>query len=203
MIKQIIVFMVLFFTVWAPSLFAQSVEPSIIPEIAGSQLNYAQYQNILFAKYIIKRDCKLDCSNLTLTTLGIMWQESHAGVDGPIGDISNGFGLRSYGVMQIKLNVAMKMLRLHPIFRYAYFQHRTITYDEVIARLILDNKFNILTGIYYIEYLHTKYRLTWNTTIRAYNQGYGGKWNKKASEYLANVQKVMRENNMLELAKGT
>lgn len=161
-----------------------------IKEIAGSPLTSHQYYNLLLAKATVDHYCKVDCKNLTLLVLGIEWQESHAGLYGPVGDIQNGFGKRSYGLMQIKLLAANKILQLHPNLKHEYFQNRPITYDELIARLILDNQFNVTVGMYYLEYLHDRFHLSWDEAVRAYNQGIVNRWNYKAHTYLKDVVKI-------------
>jgi soluble lytic murein transglycosylase-like protein len=73
-------------------------------------------------------------------------------------------GKRSYGVMQVKVTAARDMLNKHPelgVFR---------SDEELIARLMIDDEFNIRVASKYISYLMKKAR-TEERALVAYNIG--------------------------------
>jgi LysM domain len=103
---------------------------------------------------------------------GIIMQESHAG-DLASYKVAGPPGHRYYGVGQIKLSAAKDVLHQYPIMWNAYgFQTRTD--DEVMARLIEDDTFNIAIASKYLVILrHSGYHSP-NALAVAYNRGPGG-----------------------------
>ncbi|MFV8835441.1 hypothetical protein [Aquisalimonas sp.] len=106
--------------------------------------------------------------NLAVTTASILLQESSAGTDHKVGDRSNGFGRRSYGVMQLQLRAAYDALEHCP--ELGSFR----TEEEVIARLIHDDRWNIRVGVCFLDRLNSRTNMTWRELITAYNRGIQG-----------------------------
>lgn len=101
------------------------------------------------------------------TMVAIAYQETNAGVTGPVGDKRHPVGQRSYGVMQIKLETAKYAFRLCP-----YLDRDHDSEEEIIADLIDDKKWNMEISLCYLRQLE-KGR-TWRETVLAYNQGANG-----------------------------
>lgn len=104
--------------------------------------------------------------DLELTMMAIALQESSAGRFGPVGDIGNGFGRRSYGVMQVKKQTAK-----HVIDYYDMTMPKTD--EELIARLIYDEDYNMTIALHYLLLLRES-GMGWRELVTAYNQGPGG-----------------------------
>lgn len=100
------------------------------------------------------------------TIQAILLQESTAGLIGPVGDIVNGFGKRSYCHMQIKVAAAE-----HVISRYNLPKFRTE--EELIAKLLTDDEFCIYMGAMYFK-LMLEQTGDWKTAVLAYNKGVKG-----------------------------
>lgn len=94
----------------------------------------------------------------------VLMQESIAGQLGRLGHLSAPLGKRSYGVMQVKLAAARDVLAWKP--KYGEFSSD----DELIARLIADDEFNLRIASTYLKYLR---RITDNDheALVAYNLG--------------------------------
>lgn len=106
--------------------------------------------------------------NLAVTTASILLQESSAGTDHKVGDRANGFGRRSYGVMQLQLAAARDALEHCP--ELGTFR----TEEEIIARLIHDDRWNIRVGVCFLDRLNSRQSMTWRELITAYNRGIQG-----------------------------
>jgi len=100
------------------------------------------------------------------TIQAILLQETRAGVFGPVGDIGNGVGLRSYCPMQIKVATARDMVERYQMGVFP-------TDEELIAKLLTDDSFCIRVGAKYFEYLYSIFR-DWKTAVIAYNVGPAG-----------------------------
>ncbi|MCP4258746.1 MAG: lytic transglycosylase domain-containing protein [Planctomycetes bacterium] len=102
------------------------------------------------------------------TIQGILMQETIAGLLGRVGDQHLGFGNKSYGVMQIRLNTAKFVVRHHPTLG------KFRSDEELLARLISDDTFNIRVGTLYFEMLLKRYQKhghSWSKAVSAYNCG--------------------------------
>lgn len=106
--------------------------------------------------------------DLSITTTSILLQESSAGTDHKVGDRSNGFGRRSYGVMQLQLSAARDALEHCP--ELGTFR----TEEEIIARLIHDDRWNIRVGVCFLDRLNSRGSMSWRELITAYNRGVQG-----------------------------
>ena len=100
------------------------------------------------------------------TIQAILLQETTAGLTGPVGDIGNGFGKRSYCHMQIKVASAQDVIRKFDLPRFK-------TEEELIARLITDDHFCIQMGARYFKLMLDQTK-NWNIAVLAYNRGAKG-----------------------------
>lgn len=127
---------------------------------------------------------------------GIAVQETRAGVLGPVGDVGNGFGKRSYGVMQIKLQTAQHVMRICPDL-----DRNRQTEEEVIADLIHDDYWNMQVALCYLRYLRED--RTWRQTILAYNRGPSGSngYDENSHPYVMNVVHHVTEGMVHEFLK--
>ncbi len=106
--------------------------------------------------------------DLSLTMAGILMQESLAGILSPVGDRRFALGARAYGVMQIRLPAARDALRLCPqLGRYTVG-------EEIIARLITDDYWNIEVAGCYLAHLQSRSNGNWRKILAAYNRGFRG-----------------------------
>lgn len=80
----------------------------------------------------------------------VLMQETIAGQLGRLGHLSAPLGKRSYGVMQVKVSAARDVLGWKPAL--GEFDND----EQLIARLITDDEFNIKVGSAYLEYLRKK-----------------------------------------------
>jgi hypothetical protein len=127
---------------------------------------------------------------------GVLLQETIAGLLGRIGHLSAPIGKRSYGVMQVKVVAARDVLRRHPELGTFH------TDDQLIARLMTDDEFNIRIASAYLKFLR-RYKHNDQQALVAYNIGMGAarrvldaadfKYVKKVERYLAVL--VPRYNN--------
>lgn len=97
--------------------------------------------------------------------MGIVMQESIAGVLSRVGHMSAEFGKRSYGVAQVKVTAARDVLRHHN--ELGEFR----TDEELIGKLIYDDEFNIRISALYFLHLRNSYDLSWKEALTAYNLG--------------------------------
>lgn len=127
---------------------------------------------------------------------GVLLQETIAGLLGRIGHLSAPIGKRSYGVMQVKVVAARDVLRRHPELGTFH------TDDQLIARLMTDDEFNIRIASLYLKFLRS-YKHNDQQALVAYNIGMGAarrvldaadfKYVKKVERYLSVL--VPRYNN--------
>lgn len=102
---------------------------------------------------------------------GIIMQESKAGgmAEFRVAGLTNKPGDRYFGIGQIKLSAAKAVMQKHP----EMWKHlQTNTEEELQARLILDDKFNIRVASKYLLLMGINKDATFATT--AYNRGAGG-----------------------------
>ena len=105
---------------------------------------------------------------------GIILQESHAG-ELPaykVGDVQLPPNRRSYGVSQIKLETARGVLKRYPDM-WVQFSFQTHTDEEIIAKLIDNDEFNIAVASKYALILQTMGYKGSGIAV-AYNKGPGG-----------------------------
>ena len=111
------------------------------------------------------------------TIQSLLLQETHAGAFGDrIGDINLPIGKRSYGVMQMKVATARKVLRAYPNLVPNYFPNRKsykrVRDEEIIIKLIQDDEFNIRLATLNFA-IHRKKSKSWAQSVVAYNTGQG------------------------------
>ncbi len=111
------------------------------------------------------------------TIQSLLLQETLAGAYGDrIGDTNLPIGFRSYGVMQMKVGTARKVLRKYSALVPNYFPNRK-TYkrlrdEEIIIKLIQDDEFNIrLASLNFT--MHRKRSKSWAQAVVGYNTGQG------------------------------
>lgn len=101
------------------------------------------------------------------TIQAILLQETSAGVHGPVGDRSLGFGERSYCHMQVKLAAAADVIKHFddiPSFT---------TEEELLVALLTDDEFCIRVGARYFKLMLDRTN-TWSEAVVAYNRGVAG-----------------------------
>jgi len=121
------------------------------------------------------------------TIQAICIQETLAGLLGPIGDLGEKVGKKSYGVMQVKLETAKDVLRWYPS-EFQFTSQRIID-EELMIKLILDDEFNIKVGSLYFKKLierSKRYKKPWSKAVLAYNQGFNG--TRNPNDYIRKVQ---------------
>jgi hypothetical protein len=115
---------------------------------------------------------------------GILMQESKAGEMKSYKVAGQEFGLRTneryYGVAQIKLVAARAVLSSFPGLR-SKFKIQSDTDEEIIAKLIEDDEFNISIASKYLLILKRLGYDTMKQVALAYNQGPGGARGKDAN----------------------
>ena len=94
----------------------------------------------------------------------VLLQETIAGLLGRLGHLSAPLGKRSYGVMQVKVVAARDVLRKHPELGKFH------TDDQLIARLMTDDEFNIRVASAYLKFLR-KHKRSDQQALVAYNIG--------------------------------
>jgi len=112
------------------------------------------------------------------TVQSFLLQETLAGAFGDrIGDTNLPIGKRSYGVMQIKVATARKVLKSNRKLIPKYFPSRK-TYkrvrdEEIIIKLIQDDEFSIRLGALNFA-MHRKQSRNWAHAVISYNMGQSG-----------------------------
>lgn len=112
------------------------------------------------------------------TIQSLLLQETRAGAYGDrIGDLNLPTGKRSYGVMQIKVATARKVLNNYKKLVPKYFPKRK-TYkrlrdEEIIVELIRNDEFNIRLAALNFA-LHRERSKNWSHAVVAYNTGQRG-----------------------------
>lgn len=155
------------------------VNPIVVEEIDLKGLTKRQQEVLNLARHVgIEYD-------LEKTMMGIVMQESIAGVLPSVGHMTADFGKRSYGVSQVKVAAARDVLKRHP--ELGKFR----TDEELIGRLIYDDEFNIRIGALYFKHLRETYGFTWREALTAYNLGPGGARKVKNPEQYKYTLKVI------------
>ncbi len=95
----------------------------------------------------------------------VMLQETIAGHLGRIGHMTAPVGKRSYGIMQVKVVAARDVLKKFP----DEFDHFRAD-EELIARLLMDDEFNIRVGSKFLMHLRPRTQSTEQLLV-AYNIG--------------------------------
>jgi hypothetical protein len=117
---------------------------------------------------------------------GIVMQESHAGQLGQYKVAGQEFGLRIneryYGVAQIKLGATRDVLSRYPHL-LKQFNFQTNTDEEVIAKLIENDAFNLTIASKYLLILQRYGFDTIRELALAYNQGPGGAKSKDSETF--------------------
>lgn len=98
------------------------------------------------------------------TIQAIILQESTAGVNGPIGDIGNGFGRRSYCPMQVTIRAARDVFRSYPELDVYP------TDEELLVALLTDDVFCVRMGTLYFSLMLSR-TSSWSQAVLAYNRG--------------------------------
>lgn len=125
---------------------------------------------------------------------GIILQETKAGALKSYKVAGHDMGLtvnqRYYGVAQIKLAAAQDVLKRYPSLRDE-FDFQTTTDEEVIAKLIENDRFNLAVASKYLLILKGYGYDTIGQLALAYNQGPGGARSHDSAEHDYSV-KVMK-----------
>ena len=106
------------------------------------------------------------------TAMGVLVVETTMGRTGPIGDKSNGFGKRSYGVMQVKLATTKDVIDRRPDLDPGFDNDY-----ELIVELINNEKWNMQIAIEQLRWYYHERDLNWRETLVAYNRGLNGSRN--------------------------
>jgi len=135
------------------------------------------------------------------TMQSLLLQETRAGALGDrIGDVNLPIGKRSYGVMQMKVATARKVLRKYPTLVPNYFpkrkSYKRVRDEEIIIKLIQDDEFNIrLAAMNFV--IHRQLSKSWAKAVVAYNTGQGAANKifepKKHVYYVHIVKKLISE----------
>lgn len=124
---------------------------------------------------------------------GILLQETLAGGLKKYSVAGDEYGLdtnkRYYGLGQIKLSAAQDVLMTYPEM-WTDFDFHTKTDEEVIAKLITDDRFNISVASKYLLILRSYGYTSPHELAKAYNMGPGGA--RKAGPTTAYSEGVMR-----------
>ena len=153
----------------------------------------AKYGDVLKTSYAIANQVDVPPTIVQ----AILLQESKAGnVKSLVGSRGAGFGNRSYGVMQMKVEAARSVMSRTPKLVSKYFPNRSyssITDEEVIALMLTNHEANIRMACYHLKIYHSMMH-DWDATIVAYNMGIGNA--KKTlvfdtNPYLISVQNYM------------
>lgn len=163
----------------------------LIPEDLSSK------QNILLnAAYKIAKD---DGHKNPELLQGIILQETKAGGMKSYAVAGQEFGLKTgeryYGVGQIKVIAAKTVLAKYPEMREE-FGFQTKTDDEIIAKLIENDKFNLAIASKYLIILKNDFGYRDDSSLAgAYNQGPAGAKTHvaQAKAYANSVMKFMQE----------
>ncbi len=107
----------------------------------------------------------------------VILQETHAGTVKRFRVVGQEYGLvpmkRYYGVSQIKLAATWDVMKRWPEL-WTKFGFQTRTDDELIAKLIENDKFNMTVASKYLLVLQSYGYTTTNQQLTAYNKGPGG-----------------------------
>lgn len=129
---------------------------------------------------------------------GIILQETHAGELRKYKVAGQEFGLKTneryYGVGQIKLSAAKDVLKRYPKLKEEFDFHTAMD-EEIIAKLIEDDRFNLSVASKYLLILRAYGYDTIKQLALAYNQGPGGARNHDSNthHYSTGVMKYIQK----------
>lgn len=103
--------------------------------------------------------------------MALLWRETRAGKFGPVGDLGNGFGKRSYGLWQMKVATALDVLKSQPELWGK--RKKWQSNEEVIARLISEPKWAAEMAMGNITRLERR-RVPYGRIPLAWNEGVRG-----------------------------
>jgi hypothetical protein len=146
----------------APELTTVSYKGSVA---AKFDLKPYQMKNFLLASKVGKDHSK------ERLMMALLWRETRAGKFGPVGDLKNAFGKRSYGLWQMKVATAKDVLKRYP--EIWGDQKKWRSEEEIIARLITDNDFAARMALGNIRRLEAK-GVPYKRIPLAWNEGYSG-----------------------------
>ena len=149
-------------------------------------LTKKQFEMLNFAYDVAKSDGYKEPKYLQ----GIIMQESRAGMGNfRVAGLTNAVGNRYFGIMQLKLAAAWDVMKLYPELWVGF---DTKTDEELQARLIIDDKFNIRVGSKYLLLRGINKDPTF--AISAYNQGdQGAKVVDETFHYTVKVKKFAQQ----------
>jgi hypothetical protein len=133
---------------------------------------------------------------------GIILQETHAGELRHYKVAGQEFGLKTneryYGVGQIKLSVAKDVLKRYPQLKDK-FNFNTEMDEEIIAKLIEDDRFNLTVASKYLLILRDHGYDTIKQLALAYNQGPAGakRFDSDTHHYSNGVMKYIQKLNVV------
>jgi hypothetical protein len=159
-----------------------------------SKLTHRQAELLRMAYDIAKKDGHEHPQILQ----GIILQESHAGELGSYKVAGQEFGLRTneryYGVAQIKLVAAKEVMTRYPTLR-DQFDFHTRTDEEIIAKLIENDEFNLSIASKYLLVLRGMGYDTMKQLALAYNQGPAGarRANPSTNKYSTGVMTYIQK----------
>lgn len=146
---------------------------------------------------------KKDGHNQPQILQGIILQESNAGDLNSYKVAGQEFGLKTneryYGVSQIKLVAAKEVLARYPSMRNDFSFH-TKADEEIIAKLIENDEFNLSIASKYLLVLKSLGYDTIKQLALAYNQGPGGAKNQDSNTHhyprgvINNINKLTSKN---------
>ena len=118
------------------------------------------------------------------TIQAILWQETQAGLYGPVSYSDAPIGQKAYCSMQIKLRTARDVL-------VQYKMPVPKTEEELLVKLLTNDTFCIKLGTLYFKTLYDKTK-NWNKAVLAYNQGLGGmRRGKDPGGYVKKIKGVL------------
>lgn len=150
---------------------------------------------LLVAAYQLGRNYDIETREVVQA---ILLQETGAGVADRIGGLHLPFGLRYYGVMQMKVAAVLDVLKNHPKFVQAFFNKplSKVSTEEIISNLMVNDEFSLtMAYAYYSKYRHRTNDIY--EAITVYNQGPGGLSrieNPEDFDYTASVVRHIKYN---------
>lgn len=148
--------------------------------VVPNNMTHRQAELLAMAYDIAKRDGHRHPQLLQ----GIILQETNAGQARNYKVAGQEYGLkpneRYYGVAQIKLAAARDVLSRYPELK-TQFEFNTMADEEVIAKLIENDNFNLSIASKYLLILKSYGYDTMKTIAMAYNKGAGGASGKDAN----------------------
>ena len=170
-----------FYQITQPKIGTSVISPKMDKQLGGNDLTFAvpsnltekQHQLLNFA-YATGKKVGLKSPEIIQ---GIIFQESKAGGMDSYKVAGQEFGLKTneryYGVGQIKLSASKHVLKKFPYLWDKYDFH-TQTDEEVIANLIMNDKFNVEVSTLYLKILSEDFGYEGDRLTAAYNKGPGG-----------------------------